>query len=94
MHAQIISFNFKELSYEEWSAFCDQIAQIIADLQGLISKVWLENRETNTYGGVYLWRDREAMAAAMQTDLFQLPKHPNLANVGFKEFGVALARHG
>jgi hypothetical protein len=92
MHVQVVNFNLKGMNYEEYRATFDPTAPIIADLPGLISKVWLENKETNTYGGVLLWRDREAMAAAMQIEPYlSLPKHPNLANIVSKDFGVTEA---
>ena len=40
-------------------------------MPGLISKVWLANPATNTYGGVYTWRDRASMEAFARSELFQ-----------------------
>ena len=53
MHIQIINFNLKDLSEEDYQAAGEELAPAFADVPGLISKVWLANSETNTYGGVY-----------------------------------------
>jgi putative monooxygenase ydhR len=56
---------------------------------GLISKVWLANPATNTYGGVYTWRDRASMEAFARSELFQgIGRHPGLAAVSSKDFRV------
>ena len=33
---------------------------VLADLPGLISKHWLVDKESNTYGGVYIWADKNS----------------------------------
>ena len=89
MHIQIVNFNLKDMSVEEYQKFCDSVAQTVADLPGLISKTWLANSETNTYGGVYIWRDQQAMEDFTKTELFNaVATHPNLANITSEDFGV------
>ena len=89
MHIQIINFQLNGISEEEYSNLCDQVAPAFAQLPGLVSKVWLANSGTNTYGGVYTWRDREAMENFAKTDLFRsVATHPNLANITSKDFSV------
>ena len=61
MHIQVVNFHLSDLSDADFRARCDEIAPAFAEVPGLISKVWLANASTNTYGGVYTWEDREAM---------------------------------
>ena len=89
MHVQIINFNLTGVTEEQYGGLCDQLASTFAAVPGLLSKVWLADPETNTYGGVYLWKDREALDAYKQSELFQMvATHPNLENVTSKEFGI------
>ena len=44
-------------------------APILANVNGLISKVWLVDEEKNTFGGFYLWETKAAMEAFMHSDL-------------------------
>ncbi len=89
MHIQIINFNLKDISEEEYRNLCDQLAPTFADLPGLVSKAWLTDPASNTYGGVYVWRDREAMVDFTKTELFNaVATHPNLANITSKDFAV------
>ena len=89
MHIQIVNFNLKDMSAEEYRRFGDSVAQKVADMPGLISKTWLANSETNTYGGVYIWRDQQAMEDFTKTELLNaVATHPNLVNIASKDFGV------
>jgi heme-degrading monooxygenase HmoA len=90
MHIQIINFNLKDLSEEDYQAAGEeQFAPAFADVPGLISKVWLANSETNTYGGVYTWRDRRAMVEFTKSELFNaVISNPNLANLVSTDFSV------
>ena len=51
MHIQIINFNLKGISRDEYEAVNDEIVGVFASMPVLVSKTWLANEETNTYGG-------------------------------------------
>ena len=58
-------------------------------MPGLLSKVWLADRESNTFGGVYTWRDEQALRAFQGSELFQnVMRNPHLDNITAREFGV------
>jgi len=89
MHIQIIQFQLKDISEEEYAALCDRLAPDFAAVPGLVSKVWLADQAQNRYGGVYTWRDREAMARFTTTDLFKaVLSHPNLSGISSSDFAV------
>jgi hypothetical protein len=89
MHIQIVTYHLKDLSDADHSKLCDQLAASFAVLPGLISKVWLANRAANTYGGIYTWRDRDAMAAFTRTELFSsIVSSPNVADLTSSDFAV------
>jgi hypothetical protein len=91
MHVQIITFGLKGVSEEQYAGLCDELAPSYAAAPGLVRKVWLANAETGAYGGVYIWRDRQAMEEFAQTELFKsVATHPNLENVTSTDFGVLL----
>src|SRR5437762_14184994 len=69
MHAQIITYQLKNLSQDDYTTMCVAEAPIVAQQPGLIAKVWLASPEPNTYGGMYTWRDRQSMEAFLQSDL-------------------------
>ena len=89
MHIQIINFQLEGVSEADYAALADDIAPAFAEVPGLVRKVWLANSETGTYGGVYVWRDRQAMEDNATTELFNsVATHPNLANITSTDFGV------
>ena len=52
MQAQIITYQLKDISQEEYlKQMVEPDAPILAKVKGLISKVWLTDIEKNTYGG-------------------------------------------
>jgi heme-degrading monooxygenase HmoA len=89
MHIQIVNFNLKDLSDRDYRTACDGWAPAFAAVPGLISKVWLADEATNTYGGVYSWADRAAMEAFASSDLFKaVVGNPNLVNITSRDFSV------
>ena len=89
MHIQVINFHLNDLSESGYLALCDEIAPAFAEVPGLISKVWLANRSTNTYGGVYTWADRAAMEEFSKSELFSaVATNQNLADITSVDFDV------
>ena len=89
MHVQIINFNLKDATEEAYRAICDDLAPVFGAMPGLLSKVWLADAATNTYGGVYLWEDRVAMETYIDSDVFAaVGAHPNLTNITARDFDV------
>ena len=89
MHIQIVNFHLKGLSDEDYRKLCDEVAPAFAQVPGLIAKVFLANPGTNTYGGVYTWRDREAMTAFAGRELFAaVAGNPNLRDISSTDFAV------
>lgn len=89
MHVQIITFGLKELSDGDYRAHCEAMAPAFSQLPGLVSKTWLANAETNTYGGVYLWRDRRSMEDYEASDIFKgMAGNPHFEGVSVRSFSV------
>jgi heme-degrading monooxygenase HmoA len=89
MHIQIINFHLSGVSETDYRALCDEDAPAFAEVPGLVSKVWLANSTTNTYGGVYTWASREAMETFAKSELFKaVATNPNLAGITSIDFDV------
>lgn len=89
MHILIVNFGLESISEEDYFGLVETIAPAFSDLPGLVSKTWLADGETNTYGGVYVWRDREAMEAYKQTDIYKgIGANPHFVNTTVKDFAV------
>lgn len=89
MHVQIVNFNLQDLSDSDYRKACDGLAPVFADVPGLVSKVWLADEATNTYGGIYTWADRAAMEAFARSDLFKgIAANPNFAHITSRDFSV------
>jgi len=89
VHIQIVSFNLKDMTVSEYEELCNEVAGAFAQVPGLLSKVWLADREANTFGGIYTWRDEQALRRYEATELFQnVVRNPHFANITAREFSV------
>jgi len=89
MHIQVVNFNLKDMSDADFRLACDGWAPAFVQVPGLISKVWLADEPTNTYGGIYTWVDRQAMEAFSRSDLFHsVATNPSFVNIVSRDFGV------
>lgn len=89
MHIVIVNFHLKGVTPSEYYSLCDQLAPAFAEVPGLVSKVWLDGPDTNTFGGVYTFESADAGRRFLESDLAaQVVSHPNLEGVAATDFGV------
>ena len=89
MHILIINFNLNDLGRSDYEAVCDEVAEAFAGVPGLVSKHWLANDETNTFGGVYVFQDQQAMLDYKGSELFSsLGSNPAFVNITATDFEV------
>lgn len=89
MNVLVVNFALRGLDPEHYGQHCEHVAPIFADLPGLVSKTWIANPATNTYGGVYVRRDRQSLENYLASGIFKsLGSNPHLANVTTREFSV------
>ena len=89
MEIQVVTFRLRGMTRERYEALCNEIAPAVAAVSGLISTDWLADESTNTYGCVYVWRDRSAIEAFLMSDVFRLlANHPHLAELTSRVFSV------
>jgi heme-degrading monooxygenase HmoA len=89
MHVQVINFRLKNIGEEDYRRLCETIAPAFVNLPGLVSKTWLANPETNTYGGVYVWQTRQDMEDYAKTDLYKgMSANPNFYDISVRDFAV------
>lgn len=89
MKIQIVTFQLDGIDEEAYNHVCDDMASAFAAVPGLQAKLWLADRDTSTYGGVYVFSDADAQAAFASSDLFAaVASNPNLAGVNSRAFDV------
>jgi heme-degrading monooxygenase HmoA len=89
MHAQVVTFTLNGITEEEYREACEGEAETFAALPGLLGKIWLRDPETNTYGGIYLWRDRDWFEAYIEGEVFgALKEDASLKGVQSRDFEI------
>ncbi len=67
----------------------EKLAVPIANVPGLIWKMWLTNEGTNTFGGLYLFESEEALSKFFDGPVAaEISKKPEFSNVEMKSFDV------
>jgi hypothetical protein len=88
---QVIQFRLAGLSEADYRAHTERVAPVFSKMPGLLSKVWLANAATNTYGGVYTWRDRASLEQYRASGIYtRLVANPGLADFSDREFAILL----
>jgi hypothetical protein len=90
MHAQLITYQLQDISHAEYlKQMVEPDAPVLAEVKGLISKVWLTDEEKNTFGGFYLWESKTAMENFMHSDLVKaVVSRPFVKNVSSVDYQV------
>jgi hypothetical protein len=90
MQAQLITYQLQDISHAEYlKQMVEPDAPVLAQVKGLISKVWLTDEEKNTFGGFYLWESKAAMENFMHSDLVKaVVSRPFVKNVSSVDWQV------
>ncbi len=88
MHVSVFEYRIQDIDEAGWAAVCDELAPAFAAVPGLLSKVWLHG-EADVRGGVYLWDDRSAYRAFLDSGLGRaLGTHPHIADLQMRDFAA------
>jgi len=89
MHVLVVNFQLDGLSPDQYEEICHELAPEFAAIPGLVSKHWLVNDLTGTYGGVYVFESHQAFLDYQGSKLFaSVAGNPAFANFSAKDFGV------
>ena len=69
MEAMVCTFK-THASQEQFTAATAEHVPLFAELDGLLAKIWIADPESATKGAIYLFGDRTALDAYLESDLF------------------------
>ena len=84
----ILQINFKlNVPTAKYRKICESVARAIADVPGLVWKVWLLNEQDGEAGDICLFQDEKSLAAYL-SDLIvrQISGLPQLREISAKRF--------
>jgi heme-degrading monooxygenase HmoA len=89
MHVQVVTYRLDEISDPEFNEANMEFADAMAAVPGLRAKVWLKDPDGNTYGGVYLWDDRQSCQNFVESDLWaEVKKDESVMDLVSRDFAV------
>jgi len=90
MQAQLITYHLADISQADYlKQMVEPDAPVVANVPGLISKIWLADEQNITFGGFYLWESKTAMQDFMHSDLVKaVVSRPFVKDVSSVDFEV------
>jgi heme-degrading monooxygenase HmoA len=89
MHVQVVTYGLRGITEDEYLEACQEETATFAGIAGLLAKLWLRDRDTKTYGAVYLWRDRQAYDNYVKGDIWaSVQGDETLSGVTCRDFEV------
>ena len=84
-----INFTYVDMTTLEYEETVAPLAEPIAEVDGLLWKVWVINEEANESGGIYLFENMDALNAYLGGEIVAgLAAHPQIADISAKAFDV------
>jgi Putative mono-oxygenase ydhR len=75
MYVQVVTYrlvgSMADVSDADFIEANQEFAGLVTAVPGLLAKIWLKNADEKVYGGVYLWRDREAYESFLASELWE-----------------------
>lgn len=83
MYVQIVEFELRGMTAAEYEAFCERAVPAIAQVPGVIGKLFLADADSRWCAGIYTFADRESAETYLSSELFQtaIAGNPAIAHV-------------
>ena len=89
MHVQVVTYRLDDVDDSDFVEANREFADMMAVQPGLLAKIWLKDPDGNTYGGVYLWNDREACQSFLAGELWgEALKDDSVMDINSRDFAV------
>lgn len=86
MHISVFNYRIQNIDDADWSLVCDELAPAFAAVPGLVRKIWIHG-EGDTRGGLYMWEDKAAYKAFLDSDLGKaFGSHPNIVDLTTRDY--------
>jgi hypothetical protein len=87
MVVRIVTFGLNGISTDEYEQSAANLAHAFAAWPGLRAKYWLADRNSGTFGGVYLFESQAAADRSRTTELFAgLTGNAAFTDLAIREF--------
>jgi len=89
MYARVVTFRLEGPTPDEYRDHAAELAPAFTGWPGLLAKVWIADADASTYGGIYLFADRESADRSRDTNLYRfMVANRAFADLTVREFDV------
>ena len=92
MHVLIITFKLAGLADADYRQHATALAPQFLQVPGLVSKTWLADEASNTYGGVYFFEDAASLQRYLESAIVAgMKANPVFTELTIRAFGTVEA---
>jgi hypothetical protein len=83
MYIQTVEFDTQGLTHAEYERFCQEAVPAIAEIPGVLGKLFVADPDSSRCAGIYTFTDRDAAEGYLRSELFQtaIAANPAIANL-------------
>ena len=83
MYVQTVEFDTQGLTHAEYERFCQEAVPAIAEIPGVLGKLFVADPDSSRCAGVYTFTDRAAAEGYLRSELFRtaIATNPAIANL-------------
>jgi len=92
MHLLVVKYNLKDMTLDEHYQLGVDVAPNFTSekIEGFIGKSFIGNADTGVFGGVYHFKNKEAVDNYLNSEFWEgIENHPNLVNFTKEIYGIA-----
>jgi hypothetical protein len=86
MYVQTVEFDTQGLTHAEYERFCREAVPAIAEVRGVLGKLFVADPDSSRCAGIYTFTDRDAAEAYVRSEFFQtaIAANPAIANLSIR----------
>lgn len=83
MYVEIVEFEAPGLTHAEYAEFCEAAVPAIAQIPGVLGKLFVADPDSSRCAGIYTFADRDTAEAYLRSELFAraMATNPAITNV-------------
>lgn len=89
LHVRVVTFGLDGITVDGYEEHCRRIAGAFLHWPGLLAKIWLNDPDSNRFGGIYVFDSQAAADASRSTEIFAgMTNNPAFTDLTITEYST------